>query len=312
MKALVTGGAGFIGSHVALGAAAKGWQVLVLDDLSSGNPSNLDGAPPDVELRVGSVCDPEAVRSAVDGCDVVFHLAAIASVQRSVEDPVGTGRVNVEGTVRVLEAASRAGSRVVFSSSSAVYGDADALPVSESAKPLPCSPYAVHKLCGEMYLQAFRSTGGLSSCALRYFNVYGPRQDPQSEYSAVIPKFVTRAIRGEPLVIFGDGGQTRDFVFVEDVVRANLLAAEHEGDGSMVLNVGSGTSLSVLDLARKVIEIAESNSQVVFEPPRPGEVRDSRADTTLASSRLGFEASVSLEEGLRRTIAYWLEGERCR
>ncbi|BBO23540.1 MAG: putative UDP-glucose 4-epimerase GalE1 [Chthonomonadaceae bacterium] len=312
MKALVTGGAGFIGSHVALGAAAKGWQVVVLDDLSSGSPSNLTGAPSHLEMRVGSVCDPEAVRSAVEGCDVVFHLAAIASVQRSVEDPVGTGRVNVEGMVRVLEAATRAGSRVVFSSSSAVYGDADALPVSESARPLPCSPYAVHKLCGEMYLQAFWSTGGLISRSLRYFNVYGPRQDPQSEYAAVIPKFVTRAIRGEPLVIFGDGGQTRDFVFVEDVARANLLAAEQGSGESFVLNIGSGVSLSVLDLAKKVIEIAESNSQIVFEPPRPGEVRDSRADTALAHAQLGFDASTPLEEGLRRTLEYWRDRESCQ
>lgn len=303
--ALVTGGAGFIGSHLVDALLERGARVRVLDDLSSGRRENLDLAR--AELLEGSILDSEIVEKAVAGCDAVFHLAAIASVQRSVEDPVGTGRVNAEGTLIVAAAAAREGAKFVLSSSSAIYGNPARLPVDEGFLPETLSPYAAQKLASEAYLQALHASKGLRAVCLRYFNVYGPRQDPNSEYAAVIPKFVTRALEGRPLLIFGDGGQTRDFVYVADVARANLLAYESALGGGEVVNIGSGRSLSVLDLAHKVRESTGASVEIVHEPPRAGEVRLSSGDVSRAALEIGFRSQVDIEEGLARTCAYWRE-----
>lgn len=305
VRALVTGGAGFIGSHIVEALLSRGDDVRVLDDLSTGKRENLPQDASRFEFVEGSVTDPTAAAQAVEGCKAVFHLAAVASVQKSVEDPIATGRVNTEGTVYLLEAAAKAGAKVVLSSSSALYGDSDQLPLNELELPQTLSPYAVHKLGSEAYLRAFHATHGLKCVSLRYFNVYGPRQDPDSEYAAVIPKFVTRALLGQPLVIFGDGKQTRDFVYVSDVARANLLAVESSVEDGRPVNIGFGQSFTVRDLAELIIELSGSASTIEHLAPRQGEVKRSQCDLTAARELIGFEAAVSLEEGLRETIDDW-------
>lgn len=302
---MVTGGAGFIGSHLAEALLAAGAEVRVLDDLSSGRESNLASARGDIDFVRGSILDENALAKAAEGCDAIFHLAAVASVPRSIEDPVGTGRVNVEGSVQVLRAAARNGAKVVFSSSSAVYGNPKTLPVAESSPPETLSPYAAQKLASEALLAAFHFSYRVKSASLRYFNVYGPRQDPNSEYAAVIPKFVTRALQGRPLVIFGDGSQTRDFVYVGDVARANILAFESTLNDGRPVNVGSGVSISILGLAQSVIQLCGSQSAIDFQPAREGEVRLSEGAVEFARSAIGFGAQVSLAEGLSRTADFW-------
>lgn len=304
---MVTGGAGFIGSHLVDALLEKGASVRVLDDLSSGREANLNSVGGDFELLRGSILDSEAVRRASEGCDAVFHLAAVASVPRSIEDPIGTGRVNIEGTVQILQAAAQIGAKVVLSSSSAVYGNPAELPVSETSLPETLSPYAAQKLASEAHLAAFYASRGVPSVSLRYFNVFGPRQDPESEYAAVIPKFVTRAIQGRPLVIFGDGGQTRDFVYVADVARANILAFESAVSDGRPINVGSGVSISVFELAQTVVRMSSSDSAIEFQAARTGEVRLSEGKVSRASIEIGFGAQVSLAEGLAHTVAYWKE-----
>lgn len=251
--------------------------------------------------------DPDALRRAADGCEVIFHLAAIASVPRSIEDPIGTGRVNIEGTVQVLEAAAPIGAKVILSSSSAVYGNPEALPVDETSMPFPLSPYAAQKLASEAHLAAHHGSKGVRCVSLRYFNVFGPRQDPESEYAAVIPKFVTRALHHRPLVIFGDGSQTRDFIYVADVARANMLAFESGVVDGRPLNIGSGISISVRELAKTVIELTGSKSEIDHQPARAGEVLHSEGAIARASAELGFGPQVSLAEGLSRTARYWKE-----
>lgn len=305
MTALVTGGAGFIGSHLVDALLERGARVRVLDDLSSGRRENLDLST--VDLIQGSILDSAAVQDAIAGCDAVFHLAAIASVQRSVEDPLGTGRVNSEGTLIVAEAAAREGAKIVLSSSSAVYGNPARLPVDETFLPETRSPYAAQKLASEAYLLALHATKGLRAVSLRYFNVYGPRQDPNSEYAAVIPKFVTRALGGRPLLIFGDGGQTRDFVYVTDVARANLLAYDSALEAGEVVNIGSGRSLTVLELAQKVRDVTGTGVEILHEPARAGEVRLSSGDVSRAFREIGFRNAVEIEEGLARICAFWKE-----
>jgi UDP-glucose 4-epimerase len=302
-RALVTGGAGFIGSHLVEGLAAAGWSVRVLDDLSSGCESNLAAVRDSVELLVGDVRDPSAVEGALDGVSVVFHLGAIASVPASVEDPLGTGSVNLDGTLRVLEAARSAGAeRVVLASSCAIYGDAGPLPAREDAVPRPASPYAVQKAAAELYAGVYTRLHGLATVALRYFNVYGPRQRPDSEYAAVIPRFVAACLEGKPPSIFGDGGQTRDFVSVDDAVRANLLAATRQEAIGGVFNVASGVETSIADLAARICEATGVLEDPSYSPARPGDVRRSVADPEAARERLGFEPEVALTEGLRRTV----------
>jgi UDP-glucose 4-epimerase len=299
-KYAITGGAGFIGSNLAEALASEN-EVVVIDDLSSGKRKNLAGL--EVSLVEGSVLDIELLRVAFAGCECVFHEAAIASVQRSVEDPIGTSRVGVEGTLNVLVAARDAGAdRVVFASSAAVYGDSLELPKREDMRPEPKSPYAVSKLSGEGFCMAFNEVYGMRNVALRYFNVYGPRQDPASEYAAVIPKFVSAYLAGRAPVIFGDGEQTRDFVYVKDVVRANILASESSSSG--VFNIASGTRTSLNELSRLIKGITGSKLDPVLAHTRAGDIRDSVADIRLAEG-IRYSPNYTMEEGLREAIQWY-------
>lgn len=298
-KYAITGGAGFIGSNLAE-ALADGDEVVVVDDLSSGRRENLAGL--DVELVEGSILDLDLLRGAFEGCACVFHMAAIASVQRSVEDPIQTSRVGVEGTLNVLVAARDAGAeKVVFASSAAVYGDSPLLPKREDMRPEPKSPYAVSKLAGEGFCLAFNEVYGMKNVALRYFNVYGPRQDPNSEYAAVIPKFVSAYLEGRAPVIFGDGVQTRDFVYVRDVVRANILASEAGVPG--VYNIASGTRTSLNELSEIIKRITGSKIDPIYSEARAGDIRDSVADITNAEE-MGYSPEYSLERGLQKKVEY--------
>ncbi len=301
--ALVTGGAGFIGSHVVDELLEHGWRVRVLDDFSSGCLENLACVADRIEIVRGDVCDGDAVEAAVAGVEVIFHQAAIASVVRSIAEPVHCHRVNLGGTLRVLEAARRHGCRrVVFASSSAVYGDGSPPPLHESDPVAPVSPYAVQKLAAEHYLDVYAGIYGVETVALRYFNVYGERQDPDSDYAAVVPIFVAAARRGEPLRIHGDGEQTRDFIHVSDVARANRLAADASDISGQCFNVASGRGTRVNDLVSVLGAAFGRVLEVVREPARPGDIRQSRADVGAACKQLGFEPFVDLETGIRRTI----------
>ncbi|MCC7571474.1 SDR family oxidoreductase [Candidatus Micrarchaeota archaeon] len=298
-KYAITGGAGFIGSNL-VEALAEENEVVVVDDLSAGRKENLAGQ--NVEFVEGSILDLDLLKEAFEGCDCVFHLAAIASVQRSVEDPIFTSRVGVEGTLNVLVAARDAGAeKVVFASSAAVYGDSPALPKREDMRPEPKSPYAAAKLAGEGFCLAFNEVYGMKNVALRYFNVYGPRQDPNSEYAAVIPKFVSAYLAGDAPVIFGDGEQTRDFVYVKDVVRANILASKGCVPG--VYNIASGTRTSLNELSGLVKKITRSELEPIYSEARAGDIRDSVADVKRAM-KIGYSPKFTLEEGLRGMIEY--------
>jgi nucleoside-diphosphate-sugar epimerase len=312
-SALVTGGAGFIGSHIAHRLVRDGWAVRVLDDFSSGREENLAGVAGDVELLRGDLRDRELLHRAVREVQVVFHEAAVPSVPRSVAEPERTNDVNVTGTLALLEAARQAGvRRVVFAASSSAYGDTPELPKVETMAATPLSPYALQKYAGEVYCRLYANLYGLETVALRYFNVFGPRQDPASEYAAVIPKFVTACLKGEPPVIFGDGEQTRDFTFVDDVVAANLLAAESTHAVGQVVNVAGGTRTSLNQLFGHVAELTDAGVEPRYEPARAGDVRDSLADLTRARDWLGYRPSVGIREGLVETIEHFrkrLEGE---
>jgi UDP-glucose 4-epimerase len=302
-KALVTGGAGFIGGHLVARLASDGWQVRVLDDFSTGKKANLMGCLDDIDLVRGDVRDPEVVRRAVEGSEVVFHQAAVPSVPRSVEDPWLTHSVNVDGTVQVLEAARHAGvRRVVYAASSSAYGDTAELPKIETMPASVLSPYALQKHTGEVYCRLYTALYGLETVALRYFNVFGPRQDPASEYAAVIPRFAVAAAAGEPCHIYGDGKQTRDFTFVGDAVQANLLAADAPRASGYVINVAAGRQTSLLELWASICEILEVEIEPVHEPARAGDVRDSLADLGRARDLLGYEPGVDLAEALRLTV----------
>jgi len=301
--ALVTGGAGFIGSHLVEALLARGQRVRVLDDFSSGRREFL---PRHAELEVitGDIRDPEAVRRALAGVEVVFHQAALRSVPRSVEDPWAYHDVNATGTMRLLLAAREAGiRRVVFASSSSVYGNQLVLPLHEALRPVPISPYGASKLIGEHYGANFSLHYGLETVSLRYFNVFGPRQDPTSEYAAVIARFIVAARQGVPLEIHGDGQQTRDFTYVGNVVEANLLAAEAPGVAGEVFNVACGERLSVLDIARRLEDVLGKPLSRRHTPSRAGDVRDTLADVSRARERLGYRPRVGFPEGLRRTVA---------
>lgn len=308
MHCLVTGGAGFIGSHIVEHLLARGDVVRVLDNLSTGALANLDAAtgnrPGDVEVVTGDVQDPDVCARAADGVETVFHLAALGSVPRSMRDPWGSHDANTNGTLRLLEACRAAGvRRFVYSSSSSVYGDTPALPKVETAEPLCRSPYAASKLAAEQYTLAYARAGLLEGVALRYFNVFGPRQSPNGPYAAVIPLFLQAAVEGRPAVIFGDGRQSRDFTYVDNVVIANLLAAEGPATrvSGQVVNVGAGARTSLLDLATLVGEISGSPLTVEHRSPRSGDVRDSLAGLDRARDLLGYTPQVTLADGLRRT-----------
>ncbi len=310
---LVTGGAGFIGSHIVTALVARGDRARVLDDLSSGTLANLEpldvgepgsGAP--VEFLRGDVADPEPVRCASEGVAGIFHEAAQVSVPASFEDPRRSYEVNVLGTLHVLEGARRAGTaRVVLAASSAAYGDSEELPKVESMVPQPLSPYASGKLAGEALLATWGQMHGIRATSLRYFNVFGPRQADDSPYSGVIALFARRLLAGEPVRIHGDGGQTRDFVFVEDVVRANLTAMDADLAPGEVFNVGTGRSISLLELHGGLAKLAGRDEPPRHGPPRVGDVRHSRADVSHIQARLGWRSQVDFEEGLRITFEWY-------
>lgn len=302
---LVTGGAGFIGSHLVERLVAEGHRVRVLDDLSTGRRANLTQVLADVELMEGDIRDADAVARAMSGVEVVLHQAALPSVPRSVADPVGSLEINVMGTATVLDAAHRAGvRRFVQASSSSVYGDTEVLPKRVDMRPSPRSPYAVAKLAAETLGQAFHATHGLETVALRYFNVFGPRQDPHSAYAAVIPRFITAVRDGLPVPVHGDGLQSRDFTFVENVVQANLAAATTtEAIGGSVFNVATGTSVTLLQMLDLVCSILGTSATVEHQPSRVGDVTHSWADCEPFRSAVGWAPSVDFTEGLRRTVA---------
>ncbi len=301
---LVTGGAGFIGSHLVERLVAEGFAVRVLDDLSRGSTANLAAVRGRVDFQKGDIRDRAALRAAVSGCTRVFHLAAVVSVPQTIRDPEGSAAVNETGSLHVLEAAREAGvRRLVFASSSAVYGDDPRLPLREDLPPRPRSPYAVQKLAVEHYLAVYDELFGLSTASLRFFNVFGPRQDPSSPYSGVISIFLCRALEDQSPVIYGDGRQTRDFVFVADVVEALILAARSSASG--VFNVGTGREVEILSLWRQIAALTGCERLPHHAPPRPGDIRRSVAAVGEASSRLGFSARVGFEEGLARTLAWY-------
>lgn len=301
--ALVTGGAGFIGSHLVDALLERGWSVRVLDDFSTGRESNLARAMPHIELVRADLADFETTSKALAGVEVVFHQGAIPSVPRSVADPLRTHRANVDGTLVVLEAARRSGvRRVVYAASSSAYGDTEVLPKVETMPANPLSPYALQKYAGEVYCSLYHRIYGLETVALRYFNVFGPRQDPNSTYAAVVPRFISACLAGEPPHIHGDGGQTRDFTYVADAVHANLAAADAPAAAGEVFNVAGGRQTSLNQLLAAIQRIVGSRIEPIHDPPRVGDVRHSLADLTKARALLGYEPRVSLEEGLRRTV----------
>lgn len=313
---LVTGGAGFIGSHLVETLLKQGHQVRVLDDFSTGRRENLAPFLSQLELIEGSCADAEVAARAVAEVDFVLHQAAIPSVPRSIQDPVGSDRANSGGVVTMLNAAHKAGvKRFVFAGSSAVYGDTVELPKHEAMRPSPKSPYAVQKLAGEHYCRVFYETHGLPTVVLRYFNVFGPRQDPGSEYSAVIPKFATAALQDTPATLYGDGLQTRDFTPVECVVSANLLACATDRADGKVLNCARGDRISLMELLDLFSELVGRPIQRQHLDDRPGDVKHSLADIRLARELLGYEPSVSLKEALGRVVEYYagvLEPARVR
>lgn len=305
-KFLVTGGAGFIGSHLCEALVARGCAVRVLDDFSSGHRENLRAVRDEIETIEGDVRDVAAVESAARGVDGVFHLAALVSVPDSVNRPRDSHAINAGGTLNVLLAARAAGARrVVYASTAAAYGSDPELPKREDMLPMPESPYAADKVAGELYLRVFAKLYGMGTVALRFFNVYGPRQDPRSPYSGVISRFVHALRTGARPVVFGDGAQTRDFVYVADVARACVAAMFNPAVGrGAVLNVATGRSVSLLELLRELGELTGRAIEPEFAPERPGDIRHSAADVRRAADTLGFRAEVSLRDGLRRLLIY--------
>jgi nucleoside-diphosphate-sugar epimerase len=301
---LVTGGAGFIGSHIVEALLKRGASVRVLDNLSTGFADNLAPFRQDIDLRNDDIRNPDAVQAAVQGVDVIIHLAALASVQRSIQDPLTTNAVNVNGTLNLLEAARTSSvSRFVFSSSSSVYGDTPTLPKVETMPVEPLSPYAVSKLAGERYCTVWSQVYGLPAIALRYFNVFGPRQDPRSDYAAVIPRFAAAMQAGRAPTIYGDGLQSRDFTYVENVVEANLAAATAPAAVSGYFNIATGDRITLLDLVAKLNTLLGTDLAPLHEPARVGDILHSQADIEMAGEILNWEPSVGFDEGLRRLAA---------
>jgi UDP-glucose 4-epimerase len=305
-RILVTGGAGFIGSHVVAILVGEGNKVRVLDNLSTGEGENLACAGSRVTLIESDVRDLNSTMRAAKGVDCIIHEAALASVTRSVEDPLHSNEVNITGTLNVLIAAKESGvKRVVFASSSAVYGEGTTLLKSERMTCKPLSPYGVQKLCGELYCKVFSRNFGVETVILRYFNVFGPRQNPDSQYSAVIPIFIRKMLRGERPVILGDGKQMRDFIYVDNVARATVEASRVNGVSGRVFNIGCGRGISLNKLVDAINRILGTHLEPRYDSPRPGDVRDSVADLQLTRKELGYRVTVSFEEGLARTIDYF-------
>ncbi|HJH27952.1 MAG TPA: GDP-mannose 4,6-dehydratase [Methanophagales archaeon] len=307
MKIIITGGAGFIGSNIAEELSKeKDNEIIIVDDLSTGKMANLRkfNRSTNVNFVRGSITDLNLLKGIFKGVDYVFHQAAIPSVPRSVKDPIASNNANVNGTLNVLVAARDCNvKKVVYASSSSVYGDTPELPKREDMTPNPLSPYAVTKLLGEYYCNVFNDIYGLKTVSLRYFNVYGPRQDPYSDYAAVIPKFINRVSENKPPGIYGNGEQTRDFTFVKDVVKANILAAKGDADG--VYNIANGNRISINALANVIMALIGNNLTPIHDDPREGDVKHSLADISEAKKNLGYEPAYSLEEGLRETIEWF-------
>jgi nucleoside-diphosphate-sugar epimerase len=310
MRYLVTGGAGFIGSNTVDDLVRRGHGVVVVDDLSAGKEENLGDSRNKITFIKGSITDLETVQKATQQADYVIHLAARTSVPRSVKDPLETNRINIEGTLNVLLAArDNKVKRVVIAASSSAYGETPTLPKKETMQPVPISPYGVTKYVAELYAFVFGRCYGLETVSLRYFNIFGPRQDPDSPYSGVLSRFATAFLDGQQPVVFGDGEQTRDFTYVENAVQANLLACEAPDVAGQVFNVGTGARISLnrtLELLRK---ISGKHLEAKYDPPREGDIRDSQADILRAKQSLGYEPSVEFEEGLQKTFDWYREHE---
>ena len=304
---LVTGGAGFVGSHIAAALIESGARVRIIDNLSTGYRRNIEEIGSNIDFVEGSVADENALRRALEDVEVVFHEAAIPSVPRSVERPVETHEASTNATFSLLMAArDRKVRRLVYAASSSAYGDQPELPKREDMRPAPLSPYAVAKLVGEYYCQVFSHVYGLETVSLRYFNVFGPRQDPGSQYSGVISRFMSALLKGEQAVIYGDGEQSRDFTYVSNVVKANLLAAESTKAVGSVINIANGERVTLNQLFEIMKETTgKTDARPQYLPTRAGDVRDSLADLTLARTLLGYEPHVGLKEGLEKTLDWW-------
>jgi nucleoside-diphosphate-sugar epimerase len=306
MRYLVTGGAGFIGSNTVDELVRRGHSVVVLDDLSAGKEENLAEVRSKITFVKGSIIDMEAVQKAIHQAEYVVHLAARTSVPRSVKDPLETNKINVEGTLNVLVAArDNKVKRVVFAASSSAYGETPTLPKIETMQPQPISPYGVTKYVGELYAQTFGRCYGLENVSVRYFNIFGPRQDPGSPYSGVLSKFATAFLEDTQPVVFGDGEQTRDFTYVDNAVQANLLACEAPYASGEVINVGTGSRVSLNQTLQSLRKITGKNLVAKYEPTREGDIRDSQAEISKARELLGYEPTVMFEEGLERTFAWY-------
>jgi|HubBroStandDraft_2_1064218.scaffolds.fasta_scaffold02997_2 nucleoside-diphosphate-sugar epimerase len=306
MRYLVTGGAGFIGSNTVEELVRRGHSVVVLDDLSAGKEENLAEVRSKITFMKGSITDIEAVQKAMHQAEFVIHLAARTSVPRSVKDPVETNKVNVDGTLNILVAArDNKVKRVVFAASSAAYGETPTLPKTESMQPQPISPYGVTKYVGELYAYAFGRCYGLENVSLRYFNIFGPRQDPNSPYSGVLSKFCTAFLEETQPVVYGDGEHTRDFTYVDNAVQANLLACEAPSASGRVFNVGTRSRVSLNQTLQLLQRISGKQLEAKYEPPRDGDIRDSQADIQSAHEFLGYEPAVMFEEGLERTFEWY-------
>lgn len=303
---LVTGGAGFIGSNIVDALVRKGERVRVFDDFSTGSRDNLAAVSDRVEILEGDLRDMDAVRRAVAGVTYISHQAALRSVPRSVDDPLSTDEVNTHGTLQLLVAARAAKTvkRVVYASSSSVYGDSPTLPKVEDQTPSPISPYAVAKLAAEHYCRTFSHLYGLETVSLRYFNVFGPKQSPESKYAAVVPLFIRAALRGEPIIIHGDGEQSRDFTYIDNVVQANLSACTVPNVGGEVFNIACNTRHSVLKIAQTVEQILGRKVIIEHTPPRSGDVRHTQASISKAERLLNYHPTVDFDEGMRRTVAH--------
>jgi nucleoside-diphosphate-sugar epimerase len=302
LRYLVTGGAGFIGSNIVDELVRRGHEVVVLDNLSAGKEENLKGVRKKIEFRAESITDLAAVQSASKGADYVIHLAARTSVPRSVENPLETNSVNIDGTLNVLVAARDAKvRRFVYAASSSAYGETPTLPKTEAMQPAPISPYGVTKYVGEIYAQVFGRVYGLENASVRFFNVFGPRQDPTSQYSGVLSRFMLAVIEGKQPVIYGDGEQSRDFTYIDNIVDETLRACEAKGASGMVFNGGTGARITLNEVLKLLEKITGKKIEAKYDPPRAGDIRDSQADVSLAHKVLGYQPLVHFEEGLRRT-----------
>ena len=308
MRYLVTGGAGFIGSNIVDELVRRGHSVAVLDDLSTGNEANLAGVRGKIDFRAGSITDLAEAQAACKGADYVIHLAARTSVPKSVQDPLETNRVNIDGTLNVLVAARDAAvKRIVYAASSSAYGETPALPKTEAMQPQPISPYGVTKFVGELYAQVFGRVYGLENASVRYFNVFGPRQDPTSQYSGVLSRFMLAILQRESPVVYGDGEQSRDFTYIDNVVDETLRACEASGASGKVFNGGTGARITLNEVLKQLEKITGRKIQAKYDPPRAGDIRNSQADISLARKVLGYEPRVHFDDGLKRTWE-WCKG----